>query len=366
MTFLNHCRFLVGTATIITALQFAAPLAQAQDDSVAITVVGAFAANEWHSELKAGAEQAVADLDFPVELRVVGPTDFDPVQQAQIFSREALTNPDALIVSNVAAALFVQPALDAKNQGIKVVWSNSAPTAEFADDLFVSADPSDQGIVAAKVIADILAKKMGKPANEIEGSFVVGLCVPGLAVLENRIAGLRAGLGQVMPKVEVSSTIETKPDRSGSFVAWNQAIQANRDALGFADACEAGQQNIAKIIEDDGMEAVTVAFDAPEEIRNTVKRGFVQAALPSNFYLQGYLSVLVTATALHEGKDLPSGWAVVPTTVFDSSNIDEVITAWENPSTGLRKYFDGDVQTVLKNIEDGKLEETAEYDTPPQ
>lgn len=355
----------LGAAALLACATALAGPALAQDP-ITITYVGAFTANEWHTEIKAGAEQAVKDLGFPVELRVVGPTDFDPVQQAQIFTREAVTQPDAMIVTNVASALFVQPAMDAKAQGITVVWTNSAPTREFDEDLFVASDPKELGFATAQALADHLSQKMGQPADQIEGTVVVGLCVPGLMVLENRIAGLRAGLNDLMPKLTVSPTIETKPDRSGSFVAWNQAIAANRDALAYADACEAGQQNIAKIIEDDGLSGVTVVFDAPEEIRDAIQRGYVLVAAPTNHYLQAYIAVTLTAQALHDGKPLPAGWVKLPTNIIDSGNIGQMIAAWEDPSAGLRAFFDADVAAISSDVAEGRIASTADYDLPPQ
>ncbi|NTI63730.1 sugar ABC transporter substrate-binding protein [Agrobacterium rhizogenes] len=335
------------------------------EDPISISYVGAFTANEWHTEIVAGAKAAVADLPFKVNLRVVGPSDFDPVQQATIFTREAQTQPNGMIVTNVASALFVQPAQDAQAQGITVTWTNAAPTPDFAGSLFVSADPKAQGMAGAKIVAKVLEARTGKPAAQIEGKFVVGLCVPGLATLENRIAGFRKGMAKVLPKVSILPTIETKPDRSGNFVDWNQAVQANRDALGFIDACEAGQQNIAKIIEDDKLQATSVAFDAPAEVRDAVARGVIPASVPSNHYLQAYFSTYLTAMALHDKKPMPKGWVVLPPTIIDAANVGKLVEGWKEPVKDLRAYFDADIKQVLADVAAGKTAATADYDKAP-
>jgi ribose transport system substrate-binding protein len=335
-------------------------------DPIRISYIGAFTANEWHTEIVSGAEAAVADLPFKVDLRVVGPSDFDPVQQASIFNQEAQTKPDAMIVTNVAAALFVQPALDAQALGINVVWTNAAPTPEFANAMFVSADPKAQGLLAAQIIATTLEAKTGKKAADIEGTSIVGLCVPGLATLENRILGFRKGMSEVMPKVTIPGTVETKPDRTGNFAAWNQAIQANPGALGYADACEAGQQNTAKIIEDDKLDAVSVAFDTPAEVRDAIQRGAIPAAAPSNHYAQAYLSTYLTAMALHEGRPLPKGWVVVPGHAIDASNVGGLVEAWKDPIKGLRAFFDADLQAAITAANAGQTAVTADYDKAPE
>jgi ribose transport system substrate-binding protein len=365
MTYRTNWKTRASAFGLVLALPLTAGVAVAQD-AIDISYVGAFTANEWHTEIVAGAEAAVADLPFEVNLKVIGPSDFDPVQQASIFTREAQTLPDAMIITDVAAALFVQPAQDAQAQGITVVWTNAAPTGDFADSLFVSADPKAQGMAGAEVVAATLEAKTGKPRGEIEGTYVVGLCVPGLATLENRIAGFRKGMAEVLPKVTVLPTIESKPDRSGNFVVWNQAIQANPDALGFADACEAGQQNIAKIIEDDGLSATSLAFDTPAEVRDAIQRGLIPAAAPSNHWLQAYISVYLTATALHDKSPMPQGWVVLPTTVIDINNIEPLIEAWKDPKVGLRAFFDADIAQVLADAAAGKTVATAEYDKAPE
>ena len=338
----------------------------AAEKPIKISFVQALTAGEWNTEITAGAQAAVKDLSFPVDIRVVGPSSFDPSKQATIFQNEARTSPDAIIVTNVAAPLFVEPALDAEKRGIKVVWINSAPAAEFADNLLVAADPKVMGGMAAKIIAGALEKKQGKPASEIQGEAVMGLCVPGLMTLENRILGTRAELSHLMPKVKVLPTIETKPDRDRNFVTWNQMVRKNPSALIYLDGCEAGSQNIAKIIDDDKLAAVSVGYDTPEEIRDAVKRGVIPGATPSNFFLQAYFAVKLTAQAIHDGKSLPKGWLKITPPLIESSNAQSYIDAWKDPVTGLRAFYGPEIDAIEKDASGGKFVANADYDVPAQ
>jgi len=355
----------VGLAAV-GALALAACPAAATEKPVKISFVQALTAGEWNTEITAGAQAAVKDLGFPVDIRVVGPSSFDPSKQAAIFQNETRTSPDAIIVTNVAAPLFVEPALDAEKRGIKIVWINSAPTAEFANDLLVAADPKVMGRLAAKMIAGALEQKQGKPASQIQGEAVMGLCVPGLMTLENRILGTRAELSHLMPKVKGLPTIETKPDRDRNFVAWNQVVRKNPSALIYLDGCEAGQQNIAKIIEDDKLTAVSVGYDTPEEIRDAVKRGIIPGATPSNFYLQAYFAVKLTAQAIHEGKPLPKGWLQITPPVIDASNVQAYIDGWKDPVTGLRSFYGPEIEAIARDATAGKFVSNTEYDVPAQ
>lgn len=352
---------LAGAAVIALT----AGMASAEDKPLRITSLLPLTAGEWNTEIKAGAEAAVKDLDFPVELRFTGPSNFDPSKQAALFQNEVLTTPDAIVIVNVAAPLFIEPVLEAQKKGITITWMNSAPASEFYDGFFVSADPTEMGLAAADVVARTLEKSMGKPAAEIEGTVEVGLCVPGLSVLVNRIEGARKGFAKLMPKVKVNDTIATKPDREGSFAAWNQAIRKNPDALAYLDACEAGQQNIAKIITDDKLKATTVAYDIPEDIRQAVKDGTIPAATPSSFFAQSYMAVYLTAKALHEKKPLPKGWLKISPLVLETPNIGAYIDGWKDPVNGLRAFYGPEFDRAKAAAEKGEVAPIANYDNPP-
>src|SRR3984885_15436504 len=84
----------------------------APKDKVTVSVVLALAAGEWSTEIIAGANAAAKDLNGKVNIRVSGPTTFDPQRQAQMFLAELETKPEVLVVVNVAPPLFTQPALE--------------------------------------------------------------------------------------------------------------------------------------------------------------------------------------------------------------------------------------------------------------
>jgi ribose transport system substrate-binding protein len=189
--------------------------------------------------------------------------------------------------------------------------------------------------------------------------------VPGLSVLENRIGGTRAGIAELMPKVVMSDTIATKPDREGNLAIWDQEIRKVPDALAYIDGCEAGQQNIAKKIGDDGLSAISVAYDVPEDVRYAIKDHIIPAATPSSFFVQGYTSMFVMATALHDKTALPKGWLKVAPATIDASNIDAYSAGWDDPETGLRAFFADEIAREKAAVTANEMSPMGEYDTPP-
>ncbi len=331
-----------------------------------VSIVQALTSGEWNSEIRFGAEAAAGQFTPPVRIRAVGPENIDPPRQANIFMQETRTGPDALIINNVAGPVFEQPVGEAEASGSKVVWINSAPTAASYNDFFVSADPYDAGRKAVGIIAAALEKRLGKPAASVTGEIVVGSCIPGLKVLENRVLGTRDALATELPNARILPTLQTSPERSRSFAIWSQAIRKTPDALAYLDACEPGQANIAQIVNEDHLKAVTVAYDAPEEIRAGIKNGTVLAAVPASFFLQSYLAVHYTAQAINDDRPMPRGWLKIAPPVIDPSNIDAFITAWSAPETGLLAFYKPQIDAVLAKGVEASLVSTVNYDNPPK
>lgn len=338
-----HPRFLITSALAIGASAFVMGSPALATDPVRISVIVPVTTGEWADEIKAGAEAGAVAAGFPVKIRYVGPSAFIPNEMVKIFQIEAQTRPDVIIVTNVNSQLMIEPGLEAQENGVRLAWINSAPTDDFANDLFVSTDPKAVGRKVASVLSNALSKQQGVPPAEVRGKIVVGNCVPGLKLLEDRIAGTIAGVAEFMPKVTFTPTLETKGPREESYAFWSEVVRKYPDALAYQDACESGEISIPKVIHDDGLKGIIISYDAPDEIRRAVHSGTIPGAMTSNFFLQAYYSVLLSAQAIHDKKPAPAGWFTVPELYLDSSNIDSYIKAWTAPVSGLASFNDENI-----------------------
>ena len=343
-----------------------APLVAAAKDSVTVSVVLALAAGEWSTEILAGANAAAKDLDGKVKVRVSGPTTFDPQRQAQMFLAELETKPDVLVVVNVAPPLFTQPALEAQARGANIVWINVPPMPEVKNALFVATDAFGMGQTGGEIVVNALEKSRNKPAADITGDVVTAVCVPGLTVLENRLGGEVAYLKKKMPKINVLASFDSKPDRERNFALWDQAIRKTPNALTYIDPCEEGEENIPKILENDKVQGVPlVSYDSPEEVREDVAQGLITAVVPANFFSQAYLATYIAADAVLKGKPLPQGWVKVPHVVVDKTNIAAYQKAWEKPETGLRAFYNRQIEATRDHLP-ATLPDNDLYTHPPQ
>jgi ribose transport system substrate-binding protein len=328
----------------------AAPASAAPKDKVTVSVVLALAAGEWSTEIVAGANAAAKDLNGKVNIRVSGPTTFDPQRQAQMFLAELETKPDAIVVVNVAPPLFTQPALDAQARGAKIVWINVPPMPEVKNSLFVATDAFGMGQTGGAILISELEKSLGKPAAEMTGDIVGAVEVPGLSVLENRMAGEVVYLKKRMPKINVLPEFDSKPDRERNFALWDQAIRKSPNALLYLDTGEEGEENIPKILETDKIKRPFVAYDTPEEVRDDIAQGLITAAVPANFFSQSYLAVYIAAQAVLNDKPLPVGWVKVPHVTVNKDNIAAYQKAWEKPETGLRSFYSAQIEGTRDNV----------------
>ena len=353
-------------ATTLTMFGTNVACAVAGEKPLRVSIVESMTAGEFNTEITAGAQAAVKDLGFPVDVHITGPSRFDPPKQVIIFQNEVSKSPDVIILHNVAAELFVEPVLEAERQGIKVVWINSGPTSDFNNDLLVTSDPMVQGASVARLIASTLEKKLGKPSGGIHGRALTGVCVPGLPILENRLRGTITELGRLLPKLEVIRPVETKPDRDRNYVAWNQIASKDPAAIVYLDSCEAGIEDIVKIIDDGKLPVTSAGYDSPEEIRDAVKRGVIPGTVPANFFSQAYFAVMLSAKAIHDHTVMPKGWLKVTPPVIDAANIQSYMDAWKDPERGLRDFYKVSIEQTTADALAGKYAVNSDYNLAGQ
>lgn len=316
--------------------------------SVTISVVLPFNSMEWSTQMREGAEAAVAQFGGKVHLKVVGPATYDTAKQVQMFQGELQAGSDGIVIVNVAQAFFVEPARQAQSQGVGIVWVDSPPAATVKTALFVGQDEYAMAKNAGELVAREIVARSGKPASQISGEVITGACARGVGTLDARLAGFKHAIHTELPNVALPTTFDSKVDRSQSYAAWSQAIQAHPDALAYMDPCEYGDENIAKILSDQKRSAPIVSLNDAAEIREDIKSRRILAALPGNYFNAGFTSVYLLASHLLAGQSIPSGWLETPTARIDASNVDGLIAANKNKD-GLYRYYKPTLDQLIRN-----------------
>ncbi len=303
--------------------------------TVRISLVLPATGTQFGDRLRYGAEAAVKSFNGAVQLKVTGPAQIDPSQEVSIFQNEVLSAPDAIIVGPIPASLFVEPALQAQEQGVKVAWIVVPPSADIKEGLFVGNNEYEMGKTVGDLMADRIVAEKGQNAS---GTVVPGICIPGLTNLEDRLAGVKEALAKRLPAVKIANEIDTGNERGQNYAAWDQAIQGHPDGLSFYDACEPGMINLTKLKEEDKLRFPLVVWDTPDEVLAGVKHDVVSDAVPPSHFVSGYMATYLVAKALLEDKPIPNGWLRTPTQVIDAKNIDAFMKA-ESSAAGMQSYF---------------------------
>jgi ribose transport system substrate-binding protein len=163
--------------------------------------------------------------------------------------------------------------------------------------------------------------------------------------LEDRMRGVHSALKERLPKVTVPANLNSVNERGSTFSIWQQAVQANPDALAFIGACENDSVSLAKIKEDDHRDFEMVVFDTPEAVRNSIARGTIAAAVPPSHFASTYLAVWMVGTALLKGTPVPQGWLATPIRTIDAANVAAFSSA-SLPPQNLEKFYQSDVDTL--------------------
>jgi ribose transport system substrate-binding protein len=264
----------------------------------------------------------------------------------RIFQSEASTVPDAILVAPIPPSLFTEPALQAQRQGIPLVFLMSPPSVGVDNVLFVGQREYDVGRRVANLIADrVIAKSAPRPAAQITGIMVPGICVPGMENLEDRMLGVRHGIAERLPMVTLQPNINTGNERGRAFATWQQAVQARPNALAFIGACETDFTNLTKIKEDDRRTFEMVVFDTPEAVRNSIKNGTIAAAVPPSHFTSFYMAVWTAGNALLRNQRVPTGFLETPITVIDPRNI-ATFDAASLPPPELETFYRRDIDTL--------------------
>lgn len=287
-----------------------------------------------------GALDAGADLGITVP--TAGTPAFDLVALAQIVQDQSAAGADGLVA----------PAPDA----IAVVLGDlGKPIATFdqcsptLDTLCVTQASKESGRILGRKLVELL----GGPTAS--GKALLGICVPGLNILEDRIQGVKEGLADA-PGIEILNTFGTDVEPSKNLPIWEQQIVANPDATVLVGACSTDTVSIGKVNAENGVKFTGGGYDVTPETLNEVKQGHVAVTLGQGTYIQGYLTVRAVADAIRSGQPVPSGWIDSGTEIVTGDNVDTYLGFFAGTGTSEREFYaqqvEGDYASQVRPLEE--------------
>ena len=302
--------------------------------------------NPFTAVIQRGAEQAGRDLNVDVE--VTGPSSFEATEAIASFEGMVQKKVDGLAVIPMPGEVWAKPIKEAISADVPVVTANIT-SAESGAPSWFGQDEYQSGVILATEL-----RKMLDADGKKSGKILVGNCKPGVAVLDERVKGLKKGL-------EGSAYALTDPkdvgtEKAANYSAWENQATANPDAVAAVGVCSMDIPNLAQLKKKSSGKWLIGGYDLDKDIVASIKDGTTQISLGQHPYLQGYLPVFALVHHLRDKTPLPKGWVNVGTEIVTKANIDAITPRETDPAEETKWYKEhvaknfGDVNALAKPL----------------
>jgi ABC-type sugar transport system substrate-binding protein len=248
--------------------------------------------DDFYVTMECGAQAEAKKLG--VNLKITGPADFSPSEQAPILNSVVASKPDALIVAPTDAKALNPELQRIQAGGTKIVFVD---TTSSNSSLGVSRISTDN-LGGGKLAADSLAKEIGG-----KGTVAVIDVNPGISTTDARIQGFAQEMKAKYPGItvlgtqydndstataasQVASDIAAHPNLNGVFAT--NVLSAQGAGTGVQHAGKSGKVKVA-------------TFDAEPQQMQMLKSNTIQLAVAQAPYLEGQDGVQQALNAA-EGK----------------------------------------------------------------
>lgn len=287
-------------------------------------------------ELARGARQAAADCG--ADLQVVGPDKADPPAATQAFRDVIAAGAQGVAYVASPPEIWRPVVEEAIADGIEVAALN-VPTTELGDDnpIYVGADEKEIGLQLGKTIAD----KLGPDA---EGQVVVGICIAGLGVLEDRVEGVKQAFAENAPGIEVLGPFDVKQEAGQNFSAWSALVTKYPDAKAFIGVCPFDTPSLDRIKDSTGGDWLFGSTDFDGDNLRSVQEGGSTVQVGQNPYIQGYVPIRLLIESIAMGKEIPhepgGAWISSGVDVVTADNVEEAISRGKSDEESRLFYQD--------------------------
>jgi ribose transport system substrate-binding protein len=296
---------------------------------VTLAMITATTTQNAFQEMAFGAK-AAAGVEG-IKLNSAAPNGINGPQEVQLFQAAMQTSKDGIATMTTTPNLFVRPFSQAVARGIPQVSVDTPPPPGSKVDTFVGND----NVQVGQVLANAILQKI--PADA-KGEIVLGNPIPGLPVLDQRVAGIKQVLQQKRPDIKLVGPLNTGPEPTQNFNAWTGIVKAHPNALAFLDPGDQAAVSLARIQKQTGKKLLVGGADVDPIALQAVKDGRVYALADPEHWLKGYIAIALLARRARDGKALPKGWWNPGASLVTSKNIDEILARQKSNSTRAAWY----------------------------
>jgi ABC-type sugar transport system substrate-binding protein len=291
-------------------------------------------------EMAFGAKAAAADAGN-VDLTESAPPNVDGPTEVSEFQAATRTSPDGIAMETLTPDLFVRPLQQASNLNVPVVAVDTAPPAGTPVGLYIGNSNTELGQTLAKELLKHI------PVGTT-GDVVLGDDIPGLALLSQRLDGVKQVLQQERPTLNILGPYNSGSEPVDNFNQWNDIVKAHPNAVAYIGAGASDAVSLALIEKNTGKKYLVGSCDPDAQALQAVKDGYAAALASPEHWLKGYVAIALIAQHARTGKPLPQGWWNTGSLIINSSNIDQIIARQTSEQTR-QQWFAAEVKQQLAN-----------------
>ena len=306
---------------------------------VSVAMITASTTQNAFQEMAFGAK-AAAGIEG-VKLNSAAPNGINGPQEVQLFQAATQTSKDGIATMTTTPDLFVRPFSQAVARGIPQVSVDTPPPAGSNVTTFVGND----NVQVGRVLANAMLAKIPENAT---GEIVLGNPIPGLPVLDLRVQGMKQVLQRKRPGIKLVGPLNTGPEPTQNFNAWQGIVKAHPNAIAFMDPGDQAAVSLARIQQRTGKKLLVGGADVDPIALQAVKDGRVYALADPEHWLKGYIAIALLARQARDGTAMPKGWWNPGASLVTSKNIDEILRRQRNNATRTA-YYEATVDKQLAN-----------------
>jgi ribose transport system substrate-binding protein len=269
-------------------------------------------------EMAFGAK-AAADGTEGVHLKQAAPNGINGPAEVKLFQAVTQGAKDGIAVMTTTPDLFVRPFSTAVTQNIPMVAVDAAPLPASKVTTFVGNSNTDLG----RSVAEVIIKKIPADAT---GEVVLGNDIPGLPLLDARLAGMKQVIQKERPKLKIVGPFNVGAEPTDNYNHWNDLVKAHPNAVAYLAPGDQDAVSFSRISKSTGKKYLVGACDVDPAALDAVKAGYVEVLGDPWHFMKGFIALSLLAANAQQGKDLPQGWFNPGSGIVTAANVEEIYT----------------------------------------
>lgn len=289
-------------------------------------------------EMALGAK-AAAQEDGNVNLTEVAPPTTDGPKEVQQFESVMHTATDGIAMETVTPNLFVRPLNQATSANVPLVAVDTPAPPGTKVPLFVGNSNFDIGAA----LGNAFVGQHPDPNGEV----VLGIDIPALSVLQDRMKGLQSVIKAKLPQMKIVGPLNSQNSPTDTYNAWNSFVGAYPKAVGFIGVGGVDGVALPEIKQKTGKKFLAGSADVPPAALQNVKNGSLFALSSPEHWMKGYIAIHELIQHDRTCKPMPSGWWNTGNLLITKANVDSILARQKDNSTRLAWFKQHDIPQQL-------------------